>query len=447
MGEPFVEGANGCVLLDGGDLLAKQREQLQRFGLAQDQGFADDRVAADGEPRQQRVRVVAEVDAEERGEEATQPEALDQDDLATGHAAVACNIERQLQPAPGAVQARQRRRGGEPATAPFRGQSRIEGDADPAGEPVQMLLRSARRISQQVRGGHAILERRQHRLEAGEEAVEEVGGGRSRPVERDRVRSLRSGQARPSRVLQQPCFARLIDADRRGRAEPQAGVDEAFCQRAGRCAAGIEPRRESDVELVDRFAGSKRGRAVQRLAIELRQVLVAIREAAAPAAQGGNFRTDAAVAEQFDAHPQIASHEGPHAPPRILYQRREQAGAIRLARPRPEAGMSGQLRWPSLPCGVRLLQRSGARNVAAEAMRAPRRVIGRRCGLGGHGEPHDETRAGRNRRLGIEAMPHGHLAAAVEQVRLPVSEVLRIAVARGFAIESACSGAEPSPVG
>ena len=92
--------------------------------------------------------------------------------------------------------------------------------------------------------------------------------------------------------------------------------------------------------------------------------------------------------------------------------------------------MSGQLRWPSLPCGVRLLQRSGARNVAAEAMRAPRRVIGRRCGLGGHGEPHDETRAGRNRRLGIEAMPHGHLAAAVEQVRLPVSEVLRIAVAR-----------------
>jgi hypothetical protein len=77
-----------------------------------------------------------------------------------------------------------------------------------------------------MRCGHPILERRQHCLEAREKAVEEVGRGRGRPVERDRVRLLPQRPGAP-RVLQQPGMARLLDADRRSRAEPQAGLGKA----------------------------------------------------------------------------------------------------------------------------------------------------------------------------------------------------------------------------
>ena len=202
-----------------GDLLAKQREQLERFGLAQDQGIADDRVAADG------AAPAAAGPCRRRGRR----RAGWREGGAAGssrprrsrhrHAAAACDVERQLAARPGCragAPASARRRS--QSTAPLRGQGRIERDADPAGQPVQMLLRGARRISQQVRGGHAILERRQHRLEVGEEAVEEVGRGGCRPVERDRVR-LAAAAARPGRSPR-PAAAMLCQADRRGSPRP-----------------------------------------------------------------------------------------------------------------------------------------------------------------------------------------------------------------------------------
>jgi hypothetical protein len=71
-----------------------------------------------------------------------------------------------------------------------------------------------------------------------------------------------------------------------------------------------------------------------------------------------------------------------------------------------------------------------SRNEAAEAMRAPGSVLGRRLGFGGGGEPDDEAGSGRNRRLRIEPVPDRHLAAAVEQVHFLVGKILRRAVPR-----------------
>ena len=137
----------------------------------------------------------------------------------------------------------------------------------------------------------------------------------------------------------------------------------------------------------------------------------------------GDFRTDAAVAEQYDAHPQIASDE-----------RRARAAGCSVSTPRTgrsDPARSATARGRDEP-GSSMAKRShaarGTCSAAASAecrgrshARATRRHRVGGCGLGGRGEPHDETRVGRNRRLGVEAMPDRHLVAAVEQAAKPAA--------------------------
>ena len=128
-----------------------------------------------GEPRQQRVVLVGEVDAEQRGEQAAQPEILDQHDLAAAHAAAAGNIERQRQPAPGAVQARQRGAARSQRRRRSAGSAGSKATPIQPAEPVQMLLRE--RSPDRSAGARRPRDPRaaSARLEAGEEADEEVG--------------------------------------------------------------------------------------------------------------------------------------------------------------------------------------------------------------------------------------------------------------------------------
>ena len=92
--------------------------------------------------------------------------------------------------------------------------------------------------------------------------------------------------------------------------------------------------------------------------------------------------------------------------------------------------MAGQFGGHRLPGRLRLLRTRGARDAAAEAMRAPGARIAGRRGLGGRGEPGDETGTRGNRRLRVKAVPDRLLAAAVEEVGARVLEARRLAPAR-----------------
>src|SRR4051794_30671423 len=213
----------------------------------------------------------------------------------------------------------------------------------------------------------AVFQGGQQCLEACEEAVEEIGGGRGRPVKHDRF-LLAFEAPCTSRILEQPGFVRLLHADRRAGTE----LDPEFPRELiARWSAGIELRRNLLADHAELFAGSECRGAVQGLAVEPRQVLIAVGEAAAPEAQCRDFRCNAAVAEHLDPNPEIAAGQRANTASRILDQRREQPVAIALALPRSEARMGRQLRWPGFPCGLWFLQRRRAPNVVAKSMRAP----------------------------------------------------------------------------
>ena len=116
---------DGGVLGGRRDLLAEEREQLDGLVVAENQRVADDRVAALVQARQQRIVLFGEIDAEQRRQQAAQPEVLEQHDLAAAHAAAGGDVERQRQPAPRAMPARQRWCGAQPLAPPVSRQRRV----------------------------------------------------------------------------------------------------------------------------------------------------------------------------------------------------------------------------------------------------------------------------------------------------------------------------------
>ena len=176
-------------------------------------------------------------------------------------------------------------------------------------------------------------------------------------------------------------------------------------------------------DAIDQLARSFRRRAVHDFSIEPRQVVLDIVEAARIGAKRGDVRAAAAVAEQLDAHPQVAPDEAPHSRRRVLDQHGEQATPLALGRPRRQPRVIRELRRRPLPCGawhVRAQRVAGQRrDVASEGVRVPggRRGRPRRLRFVGGGEPDDEARAGRDRRFGVETMPDGRRAGAVEEPR------------------------------
>ena len=158
------------------------------------------------------------------------------------------HVERQRQAAPRAMPARQRRRGAQPFAPARRREAGFEGDADPAGEPFEAGFRGDGGGGQQVRMRDAILERREHALEVGEEAREEVRARRPRPVDPDRflvAAVLADGFAdqppgRGARLIrQQPSPARILDPN-----EGQRRICfrrlERRGEQGGRSPAGVE---------------------------------------------------------------------------------------------------------------------------------------------------------------------------------------------------------------
>ena len=197
---------------------------------------------------------------------------------------------------------------------PRRGQRAVEGDADPGAQPVEFVVGDARGVGDEVSAGDAVLERRQHRLEARQEALEEIRGRGLRAVQGDAVR-LAPEHPLPAarRVVEQPGAARLLDADLRRRAELQRRIREPLGKRGRGRAARVEQRRERGFEAVEPLARNERRRAVERLAEDARQVLVAVGVTALPGAQRGDLGARAAVAEQLESYPKVASDQCAHA--------------------------------------------------------------------------------------------------------------------------------------
>ena len=309
--EPAEELDDGGVLGRGGDLLAEQREQLDGLVVAEDQRVADDRVAALVQPGQQRVVRFGEIDAEQRGEQPAQPEVLEQHDLAAAHAAAGGHVERQRQAAPRAVPARQRRRGAQPVAPARRGQAGFEGDADPAGEPVETGFRGDRRVGQQVRMGDAILERRQHALEVGEEAREEVRPRRPRPVDPDR---FLVAAVLANRFADQP-------PGRRARPDPSAASGGPAARRERRAAPDPlptprAPRRARRTECRRRPARRRAPASIRRPA-----------RRASPRPRRARLRDRAAAGSARHSRSGSHTREAPRCPARC--------GRRRTARPAP----------------------------------------------------------------------------------------------------------------
>ena len=170
-----VKVGDVLVLTFAGGFLAVQRHELGARLVAQHQRVAHHRIAADLQARQQRVVFIGEVHTEQRGEQAAQAEVFQHHHLTTTHAAAGGHVQREREPAARAVPARQLGRGLQPGAAARFGQGRVKSQADPAGEPVQVLGRRAGRVGEQVSVGHAVFELREHPFHVGQTARQKVG--------------------------------------------------------------------------------------------------------------------------------------------------------------------------------------------------------------------------------------------------------------------------------
>ena len=202
-GELVIEGQHGVTLGARNHFVAEQRQQLDPLGLAEDQGVADHRVAADQQAGHQRVVLDVEIHAQQGAHQAAQPKAFEHHDLAAAHATVGGDVERQAQAAAGAVVARQIARAQQPFAPAVFGQRRVEGHPSQPPSHSSDSCGNHRRIARQMGGGDAILERGEHALDVAQQALQEICRRGLRTVGIDRPASSCSDQlAVPSRTRQ-----------------------------------------------------------------------------------------------------------------------------------------------------------------------------------------------------------------------------------------------------
>ncbi len=144
-----VEGEHRVVLgCRSATSLAEQRQQLDAFAVAEQQRVADDRIAALVQARQQRVVLVARGRrrAAWRARRRSRKSSITTISPPRTPPPVAMSSAR---PRPRRVPCQRASRGAaaQPVAAPRGRQQRVEGDADPAAEPVELRLGDGRRIA------------------------------------------------------------------------------------------------------------------------------------------------------------------------------------------------------------------------------------------------------------------------------------------------------------